>query len=137
MGTVEELKKQLEQLNREKAGNLSETLKNGAEIINGVTFIAARVDFDAATIKDLSFKLKAEVENMMLLLISESDGKVGLSLMLSDNLANEKGYDASKLIREIAAEVQGGGGGQKFYATAGGKNAAGIDNAIKKAKSLI
>jgi len=137
MGTVEELKKQLEQLNREKAGNLSETLKTGAEIINGVTFIAARVDFDAATIKDLSFKLKAEVENMMLLLISESDGKVGLSLMLSDNLANEKGYDASKLIREIAAEVQGGGGGQKFYATAGGKNAAGIDNAIAKAKSLI
>jgi len=50
---------------------------------------------------------------------------------------NDKGMDASKLIREIATEVQGGGGGQKFYATAGGKNPAGIENAIKKAKSLI
>ncbi len=73
----------------------------------------------------------------MLLLITESEGKVSLSLILSDSLVNDKGMDASKLIREIAAEVQGGGGGQKFYATAGGKNPAGIDNAIKKAKSLI
>ena len=137
METVEDLKKQLEQLNREKAGNLSETLVKSIENINGVNFIAARVDFDAATVKDLSFKIKAEVENLMLLLITESEGKVGLSLILSDSLVNDKGMDASKLIREIAAEVQGGGGGQKFYATAGGKNPAGIDNAIKKAKSLI
>ncbi len=137
MGTVEELKKQLEQMNREKAGNLSETLKNNIEVINGVNFIASRVDFDAATVKDLSFKMKGEIENLMLLLITESEGKVGLSLILSDNLVNDKGLDASKLIRDIAAEVQGGGGGQKFYATAGGKNPAGIDNAIAKAKTLI
>jgi alanyl-tRNA synthetase len=71
------------------------------------------------------------------LLVTESEGKVGLSLILGDNLVNDKGMDASKLIREIATEVQGGGGGQKFYATAGGKNPAGIENAIKKAKSLI
>jgi alanyl-tRNA synthetase len=137
MGTVDDLKKQLEQLNREKAGNLSETLVKSIESINGVNFIAARVDFDAATIKDLSFKIKAEVEDLMLLLVTESEGKVGLSLILGDNLVNDKGMDASKLIREIATEVQGGGGGQKFYATAGGKNPAGIENAIKKAKSLI
>ncbi|MEI6348596.1 MAG: alanine--tRNA ligase [Bacteroidota bacterium] len=137
METVEDLKKQLEQMNREKAGNLSETLKNSIEVINGVNFIAARVDFDAATVKDLSFKMKGEIEHLMLLLITELEGKVGLSLILSDNLVTDKGMDASKLIREIAVEVQGGGGGQKFYATAGGKNPAGIDNAIKKAKSLI
>lgn len=137
MGAVDDLKKQLEQLNREKAGNLSETLVKSIENINGINFIAARVDFDAATVKDLSFKIKAQVENLMLLLITESEGKVGLSLILGDNLVNDKGMDASKLIREIAAEVQGGGGGQKFYATAGGKNPAGIENAINKAKSLI
>ena len=137
LATIDELKKQMEQLNREKAGNLSETLKSSAEIINGVTFIAARVDLDGATVKDLSFKLKAEIDNLMLLLVTEGDGKVGLSLILSDNLVNDKGMDASKLIHEIAAEVQGGGGGQKFYATAGGKNPAGIDKAIAKAKSLI
>ena len=137
MGAVDDLKKQLEQLNREKAGNLSETLVKSIENINGINFIAARVDFDAATVKDLSFKIKAQVENLMLLLITESEGKVGLSLILGDNLVNDKGMDASKLIREIAVEVQGGGGGQKFYATAGGKNPAGIENAINKAKSLI
>ncbi len=135
--TIDELKKQMEQLNREKAGNLSGELKNSAETINGVNFIAARVDLDAATIKDLSFKLKAEMDHLMLLLITEAEGKVALSLILSDSLVNVKGMDASKMIREIAAEVQGGGGGQKFYATAGGKNPAGIDKAIAKAKELI
>ncbi len=59
METVEDLKKQLEQLNREKAGNLSKTLVNNVENINGVNFIAAQVDFDAATVKDLSFKVKS------------------------------------------------------------------------------
>ena len=92
---------------------------------------------NADSIKGISFELKKEVNNLFGLLAAEVSGKPHLSLIISDNLVKEKNYDASKIIRELAKEIQGGGGGQPFYATAGGKNTAGIDASLEKGKKLV
>ncbi len=132
-----ELSKQIAQFNKEKAGNLQESLMKNMQQINGINFITAKVDLDAATVKDLCFAMKSNVDNLFLVLGYEAEDKAGLSVVLSENLFSEKGLDASKIVREIAKEIQGGGGGQAFFATAGGKNPAGIENAFIKAKELI
>ena len=132
-----ELSKQIAQFNKEKAGNLQESLMKNMQQINGINFITAKVDLDAATVKDLCFAMKNSIDNLFLVLGYEADEKAGLSVVLSENLVSEKGLDASKIVREIAKEIQGGGGGQAFFATAGGKNPAGIESAFTKAKELI
>ncbi len=132
-----ELSKQIAQFNKEKAGNLQESLMKNMQQINGINFITAKVDLDAATVKDLCFAMKSNVDNLFLVLGYEAEDKAGLSVVLSENLFSEKGLDASKIVREIAKEIQGGGGGQAFFATAGGKNPGGIENAFIKAKELI
>ncbi len=132
-----ELHRQIAVLSKEKAGNMLETLLQSKQLINGVNFIAAKVDLDAATVKDLAFAMKEKEENLFLVLGYEADGKIGLSVMVSENLVKEKGLDASKIVREIAKEIQGGGGGQAFFATAGGKNPEGLENAFVKARNFI
>ncbi len=132
-----ELRRQLAAINREKAGNLLDTLLQLKQNINGVNFITAKVDLDAATVKDLAFAMKEKEENLFVVLGYEADGKIGLSVMVSENLVSEKGLDAGKIIREIAKEIDGGGGGQAFYATAGGKKPEGLENAFAKAKAFI
>jgi alanyl-tRNA synthetase len=74
---------------------------------------------------------------MFLVLAAEIDSKPNLTVMISENLVKDKGLNAGNIVRELAKEIQGGGGGQPFYATAGGKNASGLDNALAKAKSFI
>ena len=66
-----------------------------------------------------------------------SEGKVSLTLVISDNLVSSKGMNAGTMIREIAKEIHGGGGGQPHFATAGGKNPEGLENAFEKAKKMI
>ncbi len=132
-----ELRRQIAVLNKEKASNLQDTLLQSKQLTNGVNLITAKVDLDAATVKDLAFTLKAKEENLLLVLGYETDGKAGLSVMVSENLVKEKGLDAGKIVREIAKEIQGGGGGQAFFATAGGKNPGGLENAFIKVKEFI
>jgi alanyl-tRNA synthetase len=131
------LQKQVNEYAKQKAVSLAGELKQICEKINGISLITHKVDLDAAGIKDLAFALKDEVENLFLILANEADGKASLTVMLSDNLVSEKGMNASAIIREIAKEINGGGGGQPFYATAGGKNPAGIKKALERAKEFI
>ena len=70
-------------------------------------------------------------------MVSEIDGKAYIAVMIAENLTETKAYDAAKTVKELAALVQGGGGGQKFFATAAGKNPEGIDAVLAKAKSMI
>jgi alanyl-tRNA synthetase len=100
--------------------------------------ICEKIDLASAeAIKTLSYELRNQLTNVVVLLGAEIDEKPHLSLILSDNLAAEKNLNASNIIRTISKEIQGGGGGQNFYATAGGKNAKGLDAALKMGMDLI
>jgi alanyl-tRNA synthetase len=133
-----ELSKQLESFQRESLKIIKANLKSKVLFEKGVNIISGIVEVDdAALLKDLAFQLKGEVENLFLVLGTEANGKPNLTIMISENIVAEKGLDAGKIVREAGREIQGGGGGQPFYATAGGKNAAGLQAAIEKALSFL
>jgi alanyl-tRNA synthetase len=137
-GNLEELQYAIEKVNQEIAQAVKNDLLKKVKEINGIQFLAEKIEVgNADSIKGISFELKKEVNNLFALLAAEVSGKPHLSLIISDNLVKEKNYDASKIIRELAKEIQGGGGGQPFYATAGGKNSEGINKALERGKSLV
>lgn len=131
------LKKQIEQLLKDKAKNVKGELKNEIESLNGVNFIAKKVDLDAAGIKDLCFELGGEVDNLFALFGADNNGKALLSCYVSKNLVSDKDLNAGQIVRELGKFIQGGGGGQPFFATAGGKNPDGIQEALEKAKDYL
>ena len=112
-------------------------LKNSVKEINGIQFLAIKVDLDAGAMKDLSFQLGGEIDNLFLILGSENNGKALLSCYIDKNLAEEKDLNAGKIVRELGKFIQGGGGGQAFFATAGGKNPDGIKDALTEAEKYI
>ena len=133
-----ELANRLEGLEKEKLASVKRTLKQKIEKIGDINFIGAVIDMeDAGALRDLSYQLKGEVENMFLILGNGSGNKAALSIMISDNLVKEMNLNAANLIKDCAKEIHGGGGGQPFFATAGGKNPGGLQNAIDKARSVI
>ena len=85
--------------------------------------------------KDLSFELGAPLDNAIIVFASQKTGKPLLSCYVSKALVEEHGKDAGAIIRALGKHIQGGGGGQTFYATAGGKNLAGIKDAIAAAEA--
>jgi len=131
------LKKQIQGLLKEKAKHLKSDLKNEISEINGINFLAKEVDLDANGIKDLSFEIGGEVDNLFLLLGTKQNGKALLSCYISKNLVASKNLNAGNIIRELGKYIQGGGGGQPFFATAGGKNPDGITEALKEGKKYI
>jgi len=131
------LKKQVEALLKDKAKNLKGDLINEIANINGVNFLAKKLDLDQNSIKDLAFEIGNQVENLFLLAGSESDGKAFLTCYIAKNLVEERNLNAGKVVRELGKLIQGGGGGQPFFATAGGKNPAGIEEALIKGKEYI
>ncbi|WP_397303770.1 alanine--tRNA ligase [Nonlabens ulvanivorans] len=131
------LKKEIEQLLKAKAGNLKGDLMASAQDINGVNFIATQTDLDAKSVKELAFEIEREMDNLFLI-IGASDGeKATLTVMISKNLVEEKDLNAGSIVRELGKYIQGGGGGQAHFATAGGKNPAGISAALDSAKEMI
>ena len=133
----ESLRKQIATLLKDKAKNLKGDLKSQLEEINGVQFLASRVDLDPGKLKDLAFELGNEVDNLFVLFAAEDNGKALLTCYISKDLANERGYNAGQVVRELGKFIQGGGGGQPFFATAGGKNPGGIPEALDKVKEYI
>jgi len=131
------LKKQLESLKNEKAMMLKDSLLQQSKKIGPVNFIAGKVDLDMGTVRDLAFVMNREVENLFLLLASVSGDKVNLTLLISESLVKNNDLNAGLLMREIAKEIAGGGGGQPHFATAGGKNVKGLDNAFQKSLQLL
>jgi len=130
--------KQFDELARKEAMGLKNELKKDIKPLDGVNLIAKIVPLNnAQLIKDLAFQLRNEIENLVLVLGADFDGKPNLSVMISENLVAERGWNASTLIREAAKAMQGGGGGQAFYATAGGKNLDGLQKAIDMVSELI
>ncbi|MCZ4222733.1 alanine--tRNA ligase [Pedobacter rhodius] len=131
------LKKEIEKSTLERVNILKHDIVHHVRGINGVNLIAKHIDLQSAdAIKNLAFSLKDMIDNLFLVFTTEIDGKPGITVMLSDDLV-KKGMNASNIVRELGKEIQGGGGGQPFYATAGGKNPEGLKAVLEKAESFI
>ncbi|CAM4085844.1 alanine--tRNA ligase [Zobellia roscoffensis] len=131
------LKKEVEALLKDKAKNLKGDLQNELQEVNGVQFLAKKIDLDAAGIKDLCFEMGQNQNNLFLLFGTEQNGKALLSCYISKELVASKELNAGTIVRELGKFIQGGGGGQPFFATAGGKKPEGLDEALAKAKEYI
>jgi len=131
------LKKEIEKSTLERVSNLKNEIVHHVRGINGVNLIAKHIDLQSAdAVKNLAFSLKDMIDNLFLVFTTEIDAKPGITVMLSDDLV-KKGMNASNIVRELGKEIQGGGGGQPFYATAGGKNTAGLKAVLEKAETFI
>ena len=132
-----DLKKELLTLNKLKINTLKHDIKKNITPIDDVNFAACEVDLDAKKIKDLAFDIGNDIKNLFLVLVSRKNNKPFLSCFISKSLVESKKYDASLVVNGLGDYIQGSGGGQKFYATAGGKNINGIEEALKMAESYI
>jgi len=132
------LQKHIDQFRRSRIRDLKSELISRIKKVKDINLIAEKIEVDSAdAIRDLAFQIKKKVENLFMVVGANLDGKANLTIMVSDNLVKERNINASQIIREAAKEINGGGGGQPFFATAGGSNPAGIDRAIKKAVGFI
>jgi alanyl-tRNA synthetase len=131
------LKKQLEVLLKDKAKNMKGELAKELQEINGIHFLAKQVDLSPEGAKDLAYELGSLGTNLFLVFATVEDGKPMLSCYISKELVAEKDLNAGNVVRELGKFIQGGGGGQPFFATAGGKNAAGIPEALTKAFDFV
>lgn len=132
-----DLTKQLEKLNKERALQLKKELTGKFESFGEIKMLVELVDLGPAEIKDIAFQWRSEIENAVIVLGSESGGKPMLTVALSGNLADSGRFNASAIVRELAKEINGGGGGQPFFATAGGSKPEGLALALKKAKETV
>ena len=131
------LKKQLELLLKEKAKGLKGELASQIQEVNGAKFLATQVDLNAEGAKDLAYELGTLGENLFLVLATAEDDKPMLTCYISKELVAAKNLNAGTVVRELGKYIQGGGGGQSHFATAGGKNTAGIKEALEKAIAFV
>ncbi|MHC5201850.1 alanine--tRNA ligase [Myroides sp. LJL119] len=131
------LKKQVEALLKEKARHLKEELKSQITLVKDVEFLAVEVDLDATSIKDLLFDLGKEFPNLYAVLATVNQDKPMLSCYVSKAIVESKDLNAGNIVRNLGKYIQGGGGGQAFFATAGGKDVNGIPQVIEHAKDFI
>ena len=140
-GAIQQLKekeaaaqKEVEALRKEKAMAAAGELENNAEDHGGVRVIAARTAMDAGSVKDMVFKLKGQ-GNTLVIFANAWEGKATVSIGISDEVVAEKGWHAGNAVRALAQHIQGGGGGQPAFATAGGKNPEGLDKVLSDWKN--
>jgi alanyl-tRNA synthetase len=131
------LKKEIEQLNVLKLKQVKTEVQSQLEDINGIQFLARQVDLDANAMKDLAFQLGGEYNNLFVVLASKQSGKALLACYISKGLVESKSWNAGKIIKSLGKHIQGGGGGQAFFATAGGKNPEGIPQTLAEAKAIV
>jgi alanyl-tRNA synthetase len=133
-----DLLKKLEVFENEKTIAIKTNIKSEILNSNGVNLLVQLITIsNAEQLKNLSFQLKTEVENLFCVLGCVLNDKPMLSVIISDNLVKEKGLHAGNIVKDLAKEIKGGGGGQPFYATAGGNDVNGLQAAIEKAKELF
>lgn len=133
----EVMRKELESLQQQQLNHKAAELAGQAEDLEGMKFIATRVEMDAKSAKDLAFKLKGMVSDLVLVLGHLAGGKPGITVIISENIVKEKGLHAGNMVRELAAHIKGGGGGQPFFATAGGKDPDGLEKAVTESRNML
>ena len=131
------LKKQLDQLKKEKVANLRNELVNQITEVNGHKLLISKQELDAGSVKDLLFNIGGQVKNLVAVIGAHTNGKATLTIYIDQDLASKDGLNAGAMVRELGKHIQGGGGGQPHFATAGGKNPDGLDQALQAAESMI
>ena len=133
-----DLKSKVETYEASQLGDVKGDLVKGMHTVNGVNSIVEIIQVsNAGQAKDLAFQLKEEIENLFCVLLADIDGNPSISIMVSDNLVKDKSYNAGALIREWAKEVKGGGGGQPFFAQAGGADVSGLPKVKELAINFV
>ncbi len=133
----QKLRSRIDELNSSLVNDLARKLIEEAVIVNGIRLITASLELDPAIIRDLTYKTTAAGDNMVTIVVNLYEGKPGITVAISDTLAKSGQLNAGIIVKDLAREIQGGGGGQPHYATAGGKDITGIDRVIEKAKGLF
>jgi alanyl-tRNA synthetase len=132
------LEKKLEVLNAEKANQIKDELARKATKSNGSTLIVEKVTVPSAdALKNIAYALRNQFDDLLMVLAADVDNKPQVAVMIGEKLAQTNKYHAGNMVKELAKEIDGGGGGQPFYATAGGKNINGLNAVVEKAKKLI
>jgi alanyl-tRNA synthetase len=131
------LSKQIEGLMKEKVKTMKTIFASEIQEVNGIQFLAKQVDLDPNGAKDLAYELGTLGTNVFVVLATAEEGKPTISCYISKELVAEKALNAGNVVRELGKFIQGGGGGQPFFATAGGKNTAGIHEALEKAIDFV
>ncbi len=133
-----EMKKTVEEYVKEKTVQIKDALIKKKQVINGIDFYVLNGPFPAEVVKDIAFQIKGQfAENTAFVGATEYEGKPLLTVMLSDDLVKDHGLNASQLVRDAAKHIQGGGGGQPHFATAGGKNTEGLTKALNEIMEKI
>lgn len=132
------LQKQIEVLLSEKSSAIAKSLAEKAVQKGNIVIITSLVEVgNPQMLKDISFLVKGDNKNLFMVIGARIEGKAHLAVTISEELVKNAGLNAGNIIREIAREIEGSGGGQPFFATAGGKNPDGLDKALKKAKTFV
>ena len=134
----QELKKELEGLYIKQAVALKHELLDNVKNVQGVNLIISRVKLPTAdSLKKLAFELKNETNSLIAVLAAEIEGKPQIAVIIDEELVHSKNLNASQIVRELAKSIQGGGGGQPFFATAGGKNSEGLQQVVDDARKMF
>ena len=139
-GILEEnegLKRETEKFAKESLRLLKERLKNEKKVYRDINIIAVQLPLPAAQVKDMAFQLKGELEKLVFIAAGVTEGNPHLTVMISNEVVEDFGLNAGQIVREAAREIKGGGGGQPFFATAGGSDPDGIGKALEYAEKMI
>jgi alanyl-tRNA synthetase len=132
------LEKKLEAINAERANQIKDELVRKASKTNGHTLILEKVSVPSAdALKNIAYALRNQFDDLLMILAADVDSKPQVAVMIGEKLMQSNKFHAGNLVKELAREIEGGGGGQPFFATAGGKNLNGLNAVIEKAKQLI
>ena len=131
------LKKQIEQLLKEKIDGLKNTLVADFQVINGINFLAKQVDLSMSATKDLAQAIGTSKPNSFVFLASIEDNTPNIHCYISKELVAEKSLNAGNVIRELGKYIDGNGGGQTFFASGKGKNGNGINQALEKSVDFV
>ncbi|MBD3627391.1 alanine--tRNA ligase [Cyclobacterium sp.] len=132
------LRREIEGLQLKETEQIKQSLKNQAKSLNGYQLILGLIKLPhAESLKKLSFELKNEMDSLVAVLAADIGGKPQVAVVISDSLVNERGLNAGQMVKELAKVIKGGGGGQPFFATAGGKDSSGLPNVLSKAELIL
>ena len=131
------LSKQMEKLQHQQVASLKSSIIASASAVNGVQVIVQKVELPSVdSLKKLAYDLRDDMDNLFLILAADIDGRPQIAVMASDDIVSERNIHAGNLVKELAKEIKGGGGGQPFFATAGGSDTKGLDQVLSRGMQM-